>query len=94
MNNSRAESDGSPSFQVHYEEDAWTRACKDDAGALLALLLSSECRHPCGYPAGTVDPALLDKWPSIANVRKKLLTAIQRAELVKPGGNFLCCNVS
>ncbi|GAQ84817.1 hypothetical protein KFL_002070125 [Klebsormidium nitens] len=31
-----------------------------DACAFLELLLSDECRHPCGVVAGSIDPAVLD----------------------------------
>ncbi|GAQ79172.1 WD repeat-containing protein 90 [Klebsormidium nitens] len=52
-------------FNVADAKGPWKDAFRSDAAALLALLLSTECRHPCGVSAGTVDPALLQDWPSV-----------------------------
>ncbi|GAQ84816.1 hypothetical protein KFL_002070120 [Klebsormidium nitens] len=44
-----------------------------DACAFLELLLSDECRHPCGVVAGSIDPALLDTCSAAAQKQRRYM---------------------
>ncbi|GAQ87573.1 hypothetical protein KFL_003620040 [Klebsormidium nitens] len=39
-------------------DSPWADCLKSEACALLELILSDACRHPCGVPAGSVDPVV------------------------------------